>query len=126
MTDEYLTGIESIDEQHRKLFDIANRAYEVLQNEFLSDKYDSIQNLLHELREYTKYHFNFEENYMESINYKRMFTQKIQHANFIDKIEKMELNDLDENQDKAILDILDFLVEWLKTHILETDKLIAE
>ena len=43
-----------------------------------------------------------EEEYMESINYKRIFTQKIDHANFIKKIYEMDLNKVDEDQDEAI------------------------
>ena len=35
--DEFALGVPEIDEQHKKLFAIANRAYEVLKNELLVD-----------------------------------------------------------------------------------------
>ena len=41
MKDEYKTGIESIDEQHKMLFEIAERTYQLLKNNYTIDKYDS-------------------------------------------------------------------------------------
>ncbi|NYC28187.1 hemerythrin-like metal-binding protein [Clostridium saccharobutylicum] len=76
MKDEFKTGIDFIDAQHKKLFDIADDAYNLLKNEFTIDKYDKVVQLINELKEYTAFHFKCEEEYMESINYKRMFTQK--------------------------------------------------
>ena len=88
------------------------------------DKYDKIVEIIEELREYTVYHFKNEEIYMESINYKRLFTQKMDHAAFIEKLDEVNLNKVDENQDEAIMGILTFLNEWLINHILEKDLLI--
>ena len=69
MKDEYLTGIEQIDNEHRRLFEIAEELYQLSKEEFMPDKYDNIRRLLDELREYTKTHFEHEEEYMESIGY---------------------------------------------------------
>lgn len=126
MTSEFFTGIQEIDEQHKKLFDIANRAYAVMQDDFITDKFDHINSILIELKDYTKEHFSNEETYMKSIQYKRMFTQKVEHAKFIEKLENIDLLAIEENQNKSILEILDFLVNWLKHHILEVDRLIAD
>ena len=79
MKPEYYTGIAQIDEEHKKLFEIADEAYELYKNEFIPDKYDHIAKILNELRDYTKIHFQHEEEYMKSINYKGMFMQKVQH-----------------------------------------------
>ncbi len=70
------------------------------------DKYDKIVGVIEELKEYTIYHFNAEEEYMVSINYKRLFTQKIDHAFFIKKLEEVNLNKIDENQDEAIMEYI--------------------
>ena len=55
-----------------------------------------------------------------------MFTQKIDHDNFIKKLNEIDLKDLDANQEEYILELLDFINEWLVNHILEKDKLIAQ
>lgn len=124
--DIYKTGIESVDAEHKRLFEIAEEAYQLQQNEFIPDKYDNLVNILEELREYTKTHFANEEAYMKQIGYKGMFTQKVQHDSFIQKLDDLDLSSIDENSDAAIEDILKFLTDWLIDHILHVDKLIAE
>lgn len=126
MKDEYLTGIEMIDNEHRVLFGIAEEIHQLLLNEYIPDKYDHITNLIQRLRDYTIMHFKHEEEYMESIQYKRMFTQKIQHDNFRRKLDTMDLEIIDDDQEQAIEDLLKFVTDWLVEHILETDKRITE
>lgn len=128
MKPEYFTGIELIDEEHKQLFAYANEAYELLQEEFIPDKYDRIAAILQRLRDYTKTHFADEEAYMESIQYKRIFTQKIQHQQFIEKLDNIDMDSIDagEDQDGAIADLLTFLTDWLIHHILELDTKIGK
>jgi hemerythrin len=126
MKEEYFTGIDFIDQEHAKLFAIANQAHELLINEFIPDKYDYIVDVIEELKEYTKYHFNHEEEYMVSKGYKRLLSQKVSHSDFIEKLDGFDTDNLDENQKDALLDLLDFLNTWLVEHILKKDKLIVE
>lgn len=125
MKEKYKTGFPHIDEEHEKLFEIGEKAYQLLKNPYAMDKYDKIVEVIEELKAYTVYHFKNEEEYMESINYKRLFTQKMDHANFIKKLDEVNLNKVDENQDEAIMGILNFLNDWLINHILEKDLLIT-
>lgn len=125
MKEKYKTNNSKIDLEHKKLFEIGERAYQLLINKFDTDKYDKIVEVIDELKQYTIYHFNAEEEYMKSINYKRLFTQKIDHAFFIKKIDEVNLSKIDENQDEAIMGILTFLNDWLVNHILEKDLLIT-
>ncbi len=123
MKPEYYIGIELIDEEHKQLFKYAEEAYELLNDEFTPDKYDKIEAILVKLRDYTEKHFSDEENYMESINYKKLFTQKIQHQEFISKLDEFidRHKSETEDQDKQIMDILEYLTEWLVNHILHVD-----
>ena len=126
MKPEYFTGIDFIDQEHAKLFEIANQAYELLMDQYIPDKYDYIISVLQELKEYTKYHFQHEEEYMVSKGYMRLLSHRVDHADFIDKLDKIDLSSIDENQKVTLLDLLDFLNDWLISHILKKDKLIAE
>ena len=126
MDDKFFTGIDFIDEEHRTLFETANKAYQIMANDYIHDKFDYIVAILDELKDYAKDHFQHEEEYMESISYKRLFTQKIEHAQFIEKVESISLERVDENQDETILELLNFLSDWLVEHILEKDKLIGQ
>lgn len=124
--DDYKIGIDLIDEQHQKLFEIAGRAYDLLKNNFKMDKYDAIVDIIEELKEYTAYHFKTEEDYMQSIEYKRFFSQKVQHNDFIEKINGIDLKKVDDNQGTYLIEILEFIANWIGEHILGQDKLISE
>ncbi|MBN1038671.1 MULTISPECIES: hemerythrin family protein [unclassified Clostridium] len=126
MKEEFKTGIEFIDEQHKKLFEIADKAYNLLTNNFTLDKYDSVVYIIEELKNYTTFHFKSEEEYMDSINYKRRLSQKIAHGKFIEKLNNIDLKIVDENQDESIKEILEFLNTWLTEHILYCDKIIGK
>ncbi|WP_186429099.1 bacteriohemerythrin [Clostridium sp. BSD9I1] len=124
--EEYKTGIDFIDEQHKVLFEIAEKTYNLLKNEFAIDKYDKIVALIKELQDYTIFHFTAEEEYMKSINYKRMFTQKVEHDAFIKRINDVNFSKIDEDQDEYIISILQLLNDWLTGHIFSNDKLIGK
>jgi len=126
MKPEYYTGIDFIDEEHKKLFEIANTVYYLLIDEFIPDKYDYIMGVINELKDYAKYHFAHEEEYMSAIKFKRFFTHKVEHDDFIEKVNQYDSNIVDENQKEALLDLLEFLTNWLVEHILKQDKLIGE
>lgn len=126
MKEEYFTGIDFIDQEHAKLFSIANESYELLMNQFIPDKYDYIISVIQELKDYTRYHFQHEEEYMVSTGYKRLLSQKVEHADFIEKMEGIDLSIIDESQKDTLLELLAFLNDWLVGHILKKDKLIAE
>lgn len=124
--DNYSVGVDIIDEQHKHLFEIGNRAYEILKDKLCIDKYDKMAEVLEDLREYTKYHFKTEEDYMLEAGYERYFVQKVAHKNFIAKLEEYDLDDLGELADKEIEDILSFIFEWVLEHILKEDKKLLE
>lgn len=124
--DEFLTGIEMIDNEHRRLFEIAEELYQLKNEEFIPDKYDNIKSILTELKDYTMTHFDHEEAYMKSIGYKRMFTQLSQHNALREIINGWNLDEIDENQDDAIDEMLQTVTDWLVNHILNQDKLIGK
>ncbi|MBP2652015.1 MAG: iron-binding protein, hemerythrin [Firmicutes bacterium] len=120
-SEDYRLGINNIDEQHKQLFELANESYKILKDEILFDKYDQIVAIINELKEYTTKHFSEEEEFLASIGYPKLLSHKVQHADFIKKIEDIDLNKIDENQEQALIDLLDFFSDWLLNHILKTD-----
>lgn len=58
---EYKVGIQKIDEQHKKLFDIAYGGEILFYLPEHTDKYDESIHIIEELRTYTKFHFEHEE-----------------------------------------------------------------
>ncbi|WP_291580562.1 bacteriohemerythrin [Clostridium sp. UBA6640] len=123
--DDYITGVELIDEQHKKLIEIADDLYQLLKNQFITDKYDRIVQILNDLKDYTVFHFKSEEEYMLSIGYKKYLSHKVEHDDFIAKINSLDLKEIDESQQRYLIEILEFVIKWIDGHILKRDKLIA-
>lgn len=123
MKEEYYLGVDAMDAEHKKLFEIAESAYKLLNDEFIIDKFDYIVKIIEELRDYAEVHFSHEEAYMESIQYKKIFSQKIEHQEFIGKLNQINWEEVEKDQEKTILNLLEFLNDWLVNHILYTDKL---
>uniref|UniRef100_UPI0040288F10 bacteriohemerythrin n=1 Tax=Lachnospira sp. TaxID=2049031 RepID=UPI0040288F10 len=128
-TDKYKTGIELVDDEHRRLFEIIDQTYTLIHDDFAHDKYDQIMHLLEQLKDYTEFHFNDEEELMERIGYPDINSQKKAHSAFIEKLVNIDIHDLDamdDNQQQYLLDLVNFLVTWLSNHILGADKKIGE
>lgn len=128
-TDKYKTGIELVDDEHKRLFEIIEEAYNIIHNDFVPDKYDYIIHLLGELKDYTEFHFKDEEELMERIGYPEIASQKKAHSAFIEKLVEIGISDLDfmdDNQHQYLSELVNFLVTWLSSHILGADKKIGE
>jgi hemerythrin len=126
MKDEYYIGLDAIDLQHKELFHIADEAYLLLKDDFIVDKFDDIVAIIVRLKEYAIKHFEDEEAYMLSIGYKKFLSHKIEHTDFLEKVNSIDFDSMDRNQLEALVDILEFLNDWLIHHILEKDKLISQ
>ena len=67
-SDEYRIGIKGIDHQHKKLFDLVNKLYELDDTNEAMIK-ESLRTILYEFSDYMKVHFKDEEAYMRAIGY---------------------------------------------------------
>ena len=128
-TEQYHTGIDLVDNEHRRLFEIIHDTNDLIHAELLHDKYDEIMRLLAELKDYTEIHFHDEEALMERIQYPELDAQKRAHTAFVERlveIDLTELDDMDDNQQEYLIDLIQFLAGWLINHILGSDKKIGE
>lgn len=122
---DYDVGVHIIDEQHKKLFEIADSAFNLLENKLVIDKYDKFVEILDELKEYTIFHFKSEEEYMLSIKYKNFFFHKVEHDDFINEINNIDLDKIDLDQNESVKELLEFVVNWIDKHILSLDRYIT-
>jgi hemerythrin len=119
--DEYRTGIGTIDEQHKHLLEIGARIFDLAETDDGYDHYDEIMAVLAELKEYTQYHFGYEEKLMESYGYENYESQKFQHFFLVKKIDKFLDADIDSRQGDTILGLAGFVSDWITSHILQED-----
>jgi len=111
MDDKYKLGIDTIDIQHQKIFDIIN---DLCDTNTVSD----MEKIIKELKEYSIYHFKTEEEYFMSIEFIESETHKHLHNMFIQTMEYY--SDFPEKLNKKKL--YTFLNTWIKNHILIEDK----
>ncbi len=116
---EFETGVAHLDEQHRHLFEIGNKAYSLLDDDL--DKFDEIVAVVSDLKDYAIYHFNSEEEYMKSIGYRKYLSHKVEHDDFVAKIKGVNFEKVDERQEEYLREIIGFVFDWITNHILGKD-----
>lgn len=125
-TDEYLTGIDMIDREHRQLFEIIERASHLVRSWSTTDHFDEILHTLDELRKYTQNHFSDEEEYMRNIHYDGYDAQKRAHEAFISRLDELDPAEIEKNPRDYLESLVEFLLGWLIHHILQSDKKISK
>jgi len=124
--DTFKLDIPEIDAQHQKLFEMGSKLYEIISLKDDCDHYDEIMQIIDELRDYTQYHFSYEEDLMRKKNYENYDTHKIEHDFFIKKLARIDIEDVENDQDKVMLEMVTFLADWISSHILKTDRQYRE
>ena len=116
--DEYSVGIDSIDEQHRKLINLINQLITAVD---YSTGEEFEREALAELVEYTKTHFIYEEGLMEDNGYPDFEAHRAQHRLMIAEVDVV-LTEYEKDHDLAMRHASDYLKDWLINHINGTDK----
>ena len=115
--DRYLTGIATIDTQHKAIF------------EYLQDLYISVENtrgrdihrgILDGLVKYTDTHFKYEESLFEKFHYQLNLEHKNHHLKLYNDVLDFKGRML-RSETFAAFEIADFLKKWLFEHILAED-----
>ena len=124
-TEDCMTGIFEIDEEHRQLFDIINKAFALVGAEQVASS--EAKELLLALKKYAEIHFEHEEEYMENLDDPELPRQKKEHQAFKEKLAEIPLDKLDGDDGKQVLtEMLEYLSRWLYHHILGSDIMIGQ
>lgn len=115
---EYSVGINSIDEQHKKLLSLINQLQTAVDYS-TGDQFE--REALDELVDYTKTHFSYEEGLMRDNDYPDYEPHKAMHKKMIKKVEDV-LAEYELDHDTAMNNAAEFLKDWLINHINGTDK----
>ncbi len=119
--DQYAVGIELIDHDHQKLVGLLNQVVSAA-NFHMGESY--IRSVIGELIDYTKYHFEREENLMKENSYPDLEAHINQHKSMIAQVEQFS-NRIEKSpncEDDVCMEVYHFLKSWLINHITNTDK----
>ncbi len=120
--DSYSVGIESIDNQHKKLINLINQlqtAVDYSTGELFE------REALDELVEYTVTHFHYEEEMMEEHQYPEFEAHRAKHDEMVGRVNRL-LEEYPGNPDAVMAKAVGYLKNWLIKHINGTDKEYSE
>ncbi|MFU8896684.1 MAG: bacteriohemerythrin [Gammaproteobacteria bacterium] len=120
-----ITGLETVDGQHKRLVQLINRFGAALVSESGVSRRD-IDIVFSELVDYANYHFREEETMMAAVGLHDGYIEfhRSEHANFIAQL--LHLRDTgDSEQPESLQPALRFLIHWLAYHILGVDQGMA-
>ncbi|KAB2869125.1 MAG: bacteriohemerythrin [Bacteroidales bacterium] len=107
----------SIDNQHKRLFDLVN---EVIDTDQIYPRTEKFAQILSKLTDYGLEHFAHEEALMQKLNYPGLQEHKKDHLNYIYEVSMFNLNFREANcTDPKI--VVKFMRDWWYKHILAMD-----
>jgi len=116
--EDYEIGITEIDRQHRHLVDIINE----LSDAMIAQKgHKTVPQILEKLVDYIQLHFTTEEEIMRRGNYPALDKHYQEHHEMTGEVLEFRKN-YSKNHEVSPSEVLGFLCDWLKNHILVSDK----
>jgi hemerythrin len=116
-SDKYSVGISIIDEEHKKLFELINKANLVAK---FGNNSNDVLAILDQMTEYVLNHFETEEHYMKEFHFPGFQPHRSEHIDFTNTT--MDYKNRAVGGDYQITnEILEYLMQWLSNHIQVTD-----
>jgi hemerythrin-like metal-binding protein len=119
---EFETGVDLMDEQHKRMVEIYNELNAALMK---GKAHKMMNDILGALIEYTQTHFRDEERLMEEAGYAGLGKHRNAHQQMITKVQRFKKK-LDLDQERISKPVMKFLEFWLKRHIQGSDAEFAE
>lgn len=117
-SDDLETGIESIDSQHKSIFEKAEEIFEL----DIDVNQDKFKKLISFLMSYTNAHFSDEEELMINYGYEDLVEHRREHNYFVEEIYKIYLESMKKIDQETIIKLKILIIEWLANHIKVDDK----
>ena len=116
------TGNATIDQEHRQLLQQMERLFEAVAE---GRKRGETERALMLLGEYVDAHFKHEEELMRQTGYPGLVEHQAIHEDLKSQVQTLVGAFLD-NPDPLPAAVIDFLVNWLKDHLGQADRKLAE
>lgn len=121
-SDSYYIGCERVDAQHQELCHLVDELELNIGKETTGK---TLADALKFVVNYTRHHFNDEEKLMKVVAYPRLEDHKKLHNDLIHQVTEILLQ-LRDGKKLEPAELLKFLTDWVKNHIIEEDKKIGD
>jgi len=115
-------GIDSIDNQHKKLISMINALNDALAD---GSANDVLAKIFSGLAVYTVKHFAYEEDLFAEHGYAGTVAHKAEHKALLDQVGELK-EKMDDGDFMIGVEVMAFLKDWLTNHILKTDMAYAK
>lgn len=119
---KYSVNIELIDKQHKTLVDNINQLHDAMKQ---GKSKEVLGGIIDKLINYTKNHFTTEESFFQRFDYKEKASHTLEHDRFAQKVVEFKKS-FDSGNAIISTEVLNFLSNWVKSHILDKDKKYSE
>lgn len=120
--EEYSIGINEVDLQHKKLVDFLNQLFDAMS---VGKGSEVLSEILNGLTDYTVKHFATEEKYMVVYAFPNYKNHKIEHKKLVEEVAQLK-EEFENGNKRLTIEVVNFLKEWLVSHILGSDKALGE
>ncbi len=121
--ENFNTGNEMIDEQHRQLVHLLNK----LATTLVDDEFSVVNKAFDELADYANMHFDQEEviwlKYFSDDSW--FSSHQLSHASFLPRVIELKEQEAGQPLSDVVEQIIKFLIRWLAFHIIDNDKRMA-
>ena len=123
-TESIAVGVPKIDDQHKELF---RRTNDLLESCKTGTAKDETMKAIEFLSDYVKQHLADEEELQKKHNYPGFEDHKIQHKIFLEKVDAIRNNLINDGATLAnIMNTTKLFVSWLTQHIKNDDKQLGQ
>lgn len=113
-------NIKDIDDRMRALFEMMNRYLAYDDKKRKEEDYDEIGEVLADVSEAVRQHFNYEEKILTRYRYPELAGHKKEHRRFVKKILAFR-RVFSEEPEKIYTDSVKYMQEWILKHIESSD-----
>ncbi|MDD2402082.1 MAG: hemerythrin family protein [Clostridia bacterium] len=117
---------EKMDSQHQKIFTQLNNLIVAYSQDKNNDNKESMTEIIDLLGSIASKHFKEEEAYMTKYSYPFYLKHKKSHDDFIQIYNKLKHTVNESDHSLNVIDTSNILINWLKSHILITDKILGK
>ena len=116
-----------MDAQHQTIFEMIGDIHASAEDMKKGmDNYEKIVSSMGKLKDYIEVHFSYVEDYMSMNGIEGLKNQKKVHRSFLERLSRIDLAEVTDERAEYLVQLTEYLVEWITQYIKRLDVKAAE